>query len=172
MPPAGALPQQTYQSLQGVKKGTAAGGWGRGEGGKQWVRAKKEVEEWGKPSAMCIRFTLDDGRVNLIEDPSAPRTKVVVMRMSMGALFNHAVTPGEGGDSTEDIIHLSLLRLESHVGRGDTLSQVQTQMLEPFAAEAHITLLWGRGCLLSCMVHMEAEDMDARVSYRDILLLQ
>lgn len=45
-------------------------------------------------------------------------------------------------------------------------------MLEPFAAEVHANLLSARGALLSFNVHVMAEAVDARVSYRDVMLIK
>ncbi|CAN0562652.1 unnamed protein product, partial [Ectocarpus sp. 12 AP-2014] len=76
------------------------------------ARGEKESEAAALSSSICARLELDDWRINLIEEPSKASSKVVVLRASLMALFTRSVTSGEGGDSTEDTLHLSLLKTE------------------------------------------------------------
>lgn len=55
--------------------------------------------------------------VFLLQEPAKASSKVVVLRASVVTLFTRSVTQGEGGDSTEDTLHLSLLKMESLVDK-------------------------------------------------------
>ena len=130
------------------------------------------------PSSICARLGLDDWRINLIEEPAKANSKVVVLRASAMAIFTRSVTTGEGGDSVEDTLHLSLMKTESLVdnrafgaGSEDTGRRI-SQVLEPFSAEIHATLLSARGSLLSAKLHIMAEAVDARLSYTDMMLIK
>lgn len=134
--------------------------------------------EASSPSSICARLGLDDWRINLIEEPAKANSKVVVLRASAMAIFTRSVTKGEGGDSVEDTLHLSLMKTESLVdnrafGAGNEDSDRRiSQVLEPFSAEAHATLLSARGSLLSAKLNVMAEAVDARLSYTDMMLIK
>ena len=126
---------------------------------------------------------LDDWRINLIEEPSKASSRVVVLRASGMAIYTRSVTSGEGGDSIEDTVHVSLLKTESLVdnpatdsgggGGGGMVSDRRiSQVLEPFSAEVHATLLSARGSMLSANLHVMAEAIDARLSYMDMMLIK
>ncbi len=129
---------------------------------------------------------LDDWRINLVEEPSKASSRVVVLRASGMAIFTRSVTSGEGGDSIEDTVHVSLLKTESLVdnpalgdnggsggGSGGVASARRiSQVLEPFSAEVHATVLSARGSLLSANLHVMAEALDARLSYMDMMLIK
>ncbi|CAM9617791.1 unnamed protein product, partial [Ectocarpus fasciculatus] len=155
----------------------------RGDAGKTGgggARGEKEGSEAATASSsICARLTLDDWRINLIEEPSKASSKVVVLRASLMALFTRSVTSGEGGDSTEDTLHLSLLKTESLVDNPAVSSggivgadRRISQVLEPFSGEMHATLLSARGSLLSAKLHVMAEAFDARLSYTDMMLIK
>lgn len=63
--------------------------------------------------------------------PSDANCTVMVLRTSVTAIFTRAVTPGEGGESTEDILHTSL-NMESLVDQpamsnGEGRASVRTE---------------------------------------------
>ena len=49
---------------------------------------------------------------------------------------------------------------------------VPTQLLEPIAAECHGSLLTARGTPLSANIRVMSEALEARVSYRDVMLVK
>ena len=131
-------------------------------------------------SSICARLTLDDWRINLIEEPSKASSKVVVLRASAEAKFTSS---GQGGDSTEaKSIHLSLLNTEILVdnpalggddgGRSVDSDRRISQVLKPFSAQVQTTLLSARGSLLSAKLEIVAEAFDARVSCTDVMLMK
>lgn len=49
------------------------------------------------------------------QTPSVMESKVMVMRASVTVLFTRSVTSGDGGESVEDTVHLSLVKVETLV---------------------------------------------------------
>eukprot|EP00903_Cladosiphon_okamuranus_P017946 g16513.t1 len=150
-----------------------------GRAGGQGARGEmEELTKDSSPSSICARLGLDDWRINLIEEPAEASSKVVVLRASAMAIFTRSVTTGEGGDSVEDTLHLSLMKTESLVDNRAFDASIEdtgrkiSQVLEPFSAEIHATLLSARGSLLSAKLHVMAEAVDARLSYMDMMLIK
>ncbi|CAM9455743.1 unnamed protein product [Ectocarpus sp. 4 AP-2014] len=126
------------------------------------------------------RLELDDWRINLIEEPSKTSSKVVVLRASWLAVFTRSVTSGEGGDSTEDRLDLSLLKTECLVdtppigggSNGAVADRRISQVLEPFSAEVCAVLLSAKGALLSAKLHVVVQATRTRISFTDMMLVK
>ena len=143
----------------------------------------------GSPeSSIRARLTLDDWRINLIEDPSMASSKMIILRTSAEAKFTPS---GEGGSNMERTIHLSLLNTEILVetptlgsgggggggsvgggGSGVDSGRRISQVLENFSAEVQAILASSGGSLLSTKLSVIAEAFDARLSYNDVMLMK
>ncbi|CAM9838681.1 unnamed protein product, partial [Ectocarpus fasciculatus] len=132
------------------------------------------------PGSIRARLELDDWRINLIEEPSKASSRVVVLRASWLAVFTRSVTSGEGGDSTEDKLDLSLLKTECLVdtpplgggSNGAVADRRISQVLEPFFAEVCAVLLSAKGALLSAKLHVVVQATRTRISYTDMMLVK
>ncbi|CAM9605202.1 unnamed protein product, partial [Scytosiphon promiscuus] len=135
------------------------------------------------PSPIRARLSLDDWRINLIEDPSEAGSKMVVLRASWLAVFTRSAISGEGGNKSEDALHLSLLKTEYLVDTppfggggggegGEGATRRVSQVLEPFSAEVFATLVSAEGSLLSVQLRAKFEAVRARLSYTDMMLVK
>ena len=177
------LMQEESRGVSGIDASAEVSGYHRISGGSaagEKERSTGVSSGSSHPRTFRARLTLDDGRINLIEEPSKASSKIVVLRASVDTKFTRI---GQGGNNTERNIHLSLLNTEIFVenhalgggggsggGHGVESSRRISQVLEPFSAEVQTTLLSAGGSLLSAKLHVIAEAFDARLSYNDVML--
>ncbi|KAG5176382.1 hypothetical protein JKP88DRAFT_265414 [Tribonema minus] len=136
---------------------------------------------------LVVRATIEEARLQLVQNATNPRSKLVVLRTSLRGDFSRKETglsqqrSGTGPAPSplrEDSVLVELLSIESFVDHDASRTHASggrqvSQILEPFSAVTKITAVGAAGgsSIAAVTATARLDEFEARVSYMDVMLI-
>lgn len=120
---------------------------------------------------MNVTVKISNPRILILENRSAENSKAIVLRSNIVINYCQDVKNKLTKESRESI-HLSVLHAEIFSLYGGVKSGIPLQIVEPSALDFHLNRRCEGGLVLSVSVNFDADDLIAKVSLRDLLLVK
>ena len=120
---------------------------------------------------MNVTVKIANPRILILENRSNENSKAIVMRSNIVINFCQDVKNKITKEIRESF-HLSVLNAEIFSLYGGLQNGVPLQIVEPAAIDFHLNRMSERGLVLSVSVNFDADDLIAKISLRDVMLIK
>ena len=118
-----------------------------------------------------VTVKISNPRILILENRSIENSKAIVLRSNIVINYCQDVKNKLTKESRESI-HLSILHAEIFSLYGGVKNGIPLQIVEPAALDFHLNRRCEGGLVLSVSVNFDADDLIAKVSLRDLMLVK